>query len=376
MKKKILTLFGTRPEAIKFAPLIKELSVNDNFTVCVCITSQHKEMLRQVLDFFEIQVDYDLDVMRPNQDLASLTASIVSKLAPVLKACQPDMVIVQGDTTTAFVGALSAYYEKIPVAHLEAGLRSHQMYSPFPEEVNRKLVASMSSLHFAPTLQAAKNLQQESITENIYITGNTVVDALLIGLKILEEANVETILHFPFLDLSKRMILVTGHRRESFGEGFINICEALKTLALSYPDLQIVYPVHLNPNVKDPVYQLIGNIKNIHLIAPVPYEQMILLIKSCYLVLTDSGGVQEEAPSLGKPVVVMREVTERIEGVAAGTALLAGTKAERIIQYVSQLLDDEAKYQKMARSLNPYGDGSSSKQIVKIINNYFEDIPS
>lgn len=379
MKKlnyKIFIVFGTRPEAIKFAPLIKTLKNHSAFDVFVCITSQHKEMLQQVLAFFQIQPDYDLDVMRPNQDLATLTASILTKLAPVLKESRPDLVLVQGDTTTAFAGALSAYYEKIPVAHLEAGLRSHQMYSPFPEEINRKLVASMSSLHFAPTTQAAQHLQQEFITDHVFITGNTVVDALLMGLKILDESGIAARTHFPFLDLSRRIILVTGHRRESFGEGFEHICEALRTLALRYPGAQIVYPVHLNPNVQEPVHRLLGGVSNIHLIQPVSYEQMLLLLQSCYLVLTDSGGVQEEAPSLGKPVVVMRDVTERTEGVSAGTAVLAGTSTERIIHYITELMDDESCYERMSRSINPYGDGHSSTKIVQIIKDYFEHASS
>jgi UDP-N-acetylglucosamine 2-epimerase (non-hydrolysing) len=251
LKKKILVVFGTRPEAIKFAPVIKELQAYKNFEVVICITSQHKEMLQQVLVFFEIKIDYDLDLMMPNQNLATLTSSILSNLSPVFKECRPDLVIVQGDTTTAFATSLAAFYEKIPIAHLEAGLRSHQMYSPFPEEINRKLVASMSSLHFAPTEQAAHHLQQECISDQVFITGNTVVDALLMGLKILDQSGITTHMHFPFLDLSKRIILVTGHRRESFGPGFEHICEALRIIALRYPDVQILYPVHLNPNVKE-----------------------------------------------------------------------------------------------------------------------------
>jgi UDP-N-acetylglucosamine 2-epimerase (non-hydrolysing) len=376
LKKKILVVFGTRPEAIKFAPLINGLREQNDFEVIICITSQHKEMLQQVLYFFEIKVDYDLDLMMPNQDLATLTSAVLSNLSQVFKECRPDLVLVQGDTTTAFAASLAAFYEKIPVAHLEAGLRSHQMYSPFPEEINRKLIASMSSLHFAPTIQAAQHLQQEGITDKVVITGNTVVDALLMGLKILDQSGVTAQMHFPFLDMSKRIILVTGHRRESFGSGFEHICEALRILALRYPDAQILYPVHLNPNVQEPVHRLLGGIGNVHLIQPVSYEKMLLLLQCCYLVLTDSGGVQEEAPSLGKPVVVMRDVTERTEGISAGTALLAGTSTERIVHYVTELMDNSTNYQQMSRSINPYGDGNSSKKIVQIIKDYFEHASS
>jgi UDP-N-acetylglucosamine 2-epimerase (non-hydrolysing) len=376
LKKKILVVFGTRPEAIKFAPVIKELQGCKEFEVVICITSQHKEMLQQVLIFFEIKIDYDLDLMRPNQNLATLTSAVLSNLSPVLKESRPDLVIVQGDTTTAFAASLAAFYEKIPVAHLEAGLRSHKMYSPFPEEINRKLVASMSSLHFAPTIQAAQHLQQECITDQVFITGNTVVDALLMGLEILNQSGITAPMHFPFLDVSKRIILVTGHRRESFGAGFEHICEALRIIALRYSDVQILYPVHLNPNVKEPVHRLLGGIGNVHLIQPVSYDKMLLLLQSCYLVLTDSGGVQEEAPSLGKPVVVMRDVTERTEGISAGTAVLAGTSTDGIVHYVTELMDNSTYYQQMSRSINPYGDGSSSEKIVHIIKDYFEHASS
>jgi UDP-N-acetylglucosamine 2-epimerase (non-hydrolysing) len=372
MRKVILVIFGTRPEAIKFAPLIKELKYHPSLEVRVCITSQHKEMLQQVLAFFQIKPDYDLDVMKPNQDLCTLTTSILLNIGPVLKECRPDLVIVQGDTTTAFAGALAAYYEKIPVAHLEAGLRSYKMYSPFPEEVNRKLITSMSTLHFAPTEQSAINLSQEFITDQVFITGNTVVDALLTGLEIIDDIGTSIKTHFPFLDLSKKIVLVTGHRRESFGQGFEQICQALQILALKYPESQFVYPVHLNPNVQEPVQRLLGEITNIHLIQPVTYEHMLVLLKICYLVLTDSGGVQEEAPSLGKPVVVMRDVTERMEGVIAGTAVLAGTTSEKIVHHVSEIMDDPSCYGHMSMSNNPYGNGDASQKIVQIINNYFE----
>lgn len=342
------------------------------YNVRVCITSQHKEMLQQVLSFFQIEPDIDLDVMQPNQDLQTLTASIIARLSPVLKAEHPDLVLVQGDTTTAFAAALAAFYAKIPVGHLEAGLRSGDVYSPFPEEMNRKLAGALATLHFAPTFRALQNLKREGIEQHTYLTGNTVVDALFAGLKLLEQNKTELASAFPFLDSNRRMILVTGHRRESFGDGFTQICTALRTIALKYPDVEIVYPVHLNPNVQEPVYRLLGDVDRIHLLPPVSYEQMLYLLQHCYLVLTDSGGIQEEAPSLGKPVIVMRDVTERIEGVEAGTAVLAGTSAERIIAHASSLLESPSNYQQMARSVNPYGDGTTCRQIATIIEQFFQ----
>lgn len=373
MKKKILVVFGTRPEAIKFAPLIKRLHQQPTFELTVCITSQHKEMLQQVLSFFEIQADVDLDVMQPNQDLSKVTAVILSKLSPVIAAKKPDLVIVQGDTTTAFTGALAAYYQKIPVAHLEAGLRSNNMYSPFPEEINRKLIGSMAALHFVPTVQAGENLKKEHTTKHVYITGNTVIDALFTGLKIIKDKALEFRSRFPFCNSDKRVLLVTGHRRESFGDGFENICRAIKHISGRFPDLEIVYPVHLNPNVQEPVYRMLGSIENVHLIPPVSYEQMIWLLQQSYLVLTDSGGVQEEAPSLGKPVLVMRDVTERGEGILAGTAMLVGTSSEMIIEHTCRLLEDASTYERMSKSVNPYGDGTASEQIIDLLKNYFEN---
>jgi UDP-N-acetylglucosamine 2-epimerase (non-hydrolysing) len=371
MKKRILIVFGTRPEAIKFAPLIKALKLNNLYDVKICITSQHKEMLQQVLSFFQITADVDLDVMQTNQDLTSLTSSILIKLRDVIKSIQPNLVMVQGDTTTAFAAALAAYYHKIPVAHLEAGLRSHQIYSPFPEEINRKLVGTISTLHFAPTLHAKENLFQEHITENVFITGNTVVDALLMGLDILKTQKSDFSSLFPFYDKNKKMILVTGHRRESFGDGFQQICHAIKTIAIAFPDIQIIYPVHLNPNVQEPVRRLLSDVSIVHLISPLSYEQMIWLLQHCYLVLTDSGGVQEEAPSLGKPVLVMRDVTERMEGIEAGTAKLVGTNADNIIEQVKELLLNHETYHLMSKSVNPYGDGTASQQIIEQLNQYF-----
>lgn len=372
MKKTIFLIFGTRPEAIKFAPLVQELRSNTLYRVRVCITSQHKEMLQQVLSFFKIEPDIDLDVMQPNQDLQTLTATILARLSPVLQAERPDLVLVQGDTTTAFAAALAAFYAKIPIGHLEAGLRSGDVYSPFPEEMNRKLTGAMANLHFAPTPRALENLKREGIEQHTYLTGNTVVDALFAGLQLLEQNQTELAAAFPFLNSNRRMILVTGHRRESFGEGFTQICTALRTIALKYPDVEIVYPVHLNPHVQEPVYRLLGDVHRIHLLPPVSYEQMLYLLQHCYLVLTDSGGIQEEAPSLGKPVIVMRDVTERVEGVEAGTAVLAGTSAERIIAHASSLLENESTYQQMARSVNPYGDGTTCRQIATIIEQFFQ----
>lgn len=370
-RKKILVVFGTRPEAIKFAPLIKRLQQDPLFDVTVCITSQHKEMLQQVLSFFEIHADVDLDVMQPNQDLSTLTSVILSKLSPVIAEKRPDLVIVQGDTTTAFAGALAAFYQKIPVAHLEAGLRSDNIYSPFPEEINRKLIGSIAALHFVPTAQASENLKAEHITKNVYITGNTVIDALFTGLKIIEEKVPDFGDIFSFCNSGKRVLLVTGHRRESFGDGFENICRAIKHVADRFPDVQIVYPVHLNPNVQEPVYRMLGSIENVHLIPPVSYEQMIWLLQQSYLVLTDSGGVQEEAPSLGKPVLVMRDVTERGEGILAGTAMLVGTSSEMIIEHTCRLLEDADSYERMSKSVNPYGNGTASEQIADLLTRYF-----
>lgn len=373
MKKTILTTFGTRPEAIKFAPLIKVLGNKPDYEVKVCITSQHKEMLQQVLSFFDIKPDVDLDVMRPDQNLATLTSRILELLTPVIRHIKPDLVMVQGDTTTAFAAALAAYYEKVPVAHLEAGLRSGQLYAPFPEEVNRKLVGSIAGLHFAPTVKAQQNLFAENIREHVYVTGNTVIDALHMGLRLLDERKTDFSNIFSFIDPDKKIILVTGHRRESFGEGFAQICTALHRLATTFPHVQVVYPVHLNPRVQEPVYRMLKDIPNVFLMPPVNYEQMIWLMRRSYIVLTDSGGIQEEAPSLGKPVVVMREVTERVEGVEAGTAVLAGTDVEKITSITSELLTNEALYNKMASSINPYGNGTSSLQIAAILQQYFHE---
>lgn len=364
--RKVMLVFGTRPEAIKMAPLVEPL--RKDFDVKVCITAQHREMLDQVMQFFGLKADYDLDIMNPNQSLYELTANLIRGLESVIANFKPDLIFVQGDTTTAFVGALAGFYSKAKVAHLEAGLRSGNRYSPFPEEINRILIGKLADFHFAPTQRAKENLLKEGIGENIWVVGNTVIDALFLGLDIIRsEGEDRYYRYFDFLDFSKKIILVTGHRRESFGEPFRNICFALKEVADNFEDVEIVYPVHLNPNVRKPVYEILRDHPRIHLIDPLSYPYLIWLMSKSYLILTDSGGIQEEAPSLGKPVLVMREVTERIEGIEAGTAKLVGTKKESIVNSVSKLLEDLEEYAKMAQARNPYGDGKSAKRIARIL---------
>jgi len=357
MQKKILFIFGTRPEAIKMAPVIKEFKKEKSIDVKVCITAQHREMLDQVLNFFGIKPDYDLNLMKPNQSLFDITANSLKSLEKVLDKEKPDLIFVQGDTTTAFVGALAGFYKKMKVAHIEAGLRSHNKYSPFPEEINRVLVGHVADYHFAPTERAKENLYRENIKKNVYVVGNTVIDALFLGLNIIKKEGEEKFYkYFDFIDFSKKIILVTGHRRENFGKPFENICYALKEIA-KREDVEIVYPVHLNPNVKKPVNEILNGVRNIHLIEPLEYPYLIWLMSKSYLVLTDSGGIQEEAPSLGKPVLVMRDVTERTEGIEAGTAKLVGTSKETVINEISILLDNKKYYDKMAKAINPYGKG-------------------
>ncbi|WP_299455624.1 non-hydrolyzing UDP-N-acetylglucosamine 2-epimerase [uncultured Microscilla sp.] len=363
-----LFIFGTRPEAIKMAPLVKQFQKNDHFQAKVCVTAQHREMLDQVLDFFGIQPDYDLNLMQPNQTLFDITAKGLKALEAVLDDCQPDIVFVQGDTTTCFIGGLAAFYKKIKVAHIEAGLRSGNKYSPFPEEINRELTSKVADFHFAPTIKAVQNLALENISSNVHLVGNTVIDALLLGLDILKNDN-KIKDSFQNIDFNKRVILVTGHRRESFGKPFENIASAIKTLAESYRDIEVVYPVHLNPNVRQVVNKTLGDVPNIKLIEPLPYPKLIWLMNQSYLVLTDSGGIQEEAPALGKPVLVMREVTERTEGIDAGTAKLVGTSKEKIIAEASKLLDDAEAYALMSNSVNPYGDGTTSQKVSDILSN-------
>jgi UDP-N-acetylglucosamine 2-epimerase (non-hydrolysing) len=362
----VLVIFGTRPEAIKMAPLIKELQKRGKtFKVGICVTGQHREMLDQVLDFFSIKPDYDLNIMKPGQTLFGVTARILESIEPVIDDFKPDLILVQGDTTSAFVGALAGYYKQVEVGHLEAGLRSGNIYSPFPEEVNRLLVGRIAKYHFAPTKRATESLKREGIKNNVYLVGNTVTDALLLGLDILK--NDEAKYKVDNVDWTKKVILVTGHRRESFGEGFENMCRAIKRLALQNPDVEIVYPVHLNPNVQEPVKRTLGNVSNIHLIGPLDYPRLIWAMAKAYVVLTDSGGIQEEAPTLGKPVLVMREVTERQEGIDAGTAMLVGTNEDLIYEETQRLLDDRQAYAHMANAVNPYGDGTTSKQIAEIL---------
>jgi UDP-N-acetylglucosamine 2-epimerase (non-hydrolysing) len=368
MAHKLLFVFGTRPEAIKMAPLIAACKKDTSRWDCkICITAQHREMLDQVLDFFAIVPDYDLSLMKPNQTLYDITADGLKALGQVITTEQPDMVLVQGDTTTAFIGALAAFYQKIKVAHIEAGLRSGDKYSPFPEEINRKLVGSIADYHFAPTKRAADNLAKEQIADHVYTTGNTVIDALLWGVEIVRAGN-KYAAAFNYLKPGKKIILVTGHRRESFGKPFENICYSIKNIATKFSDsVQVVYPVHLNPNVQEPVNRILGGMENVHLVHPLDYPHLLWIMEKSHIVLTDSGGIQEEAPSLGKPVLVMREVTERTEGIDAGTAILVGTDPDVIEEKLSALLTNAELYNKMSKAVNPYGDGHAAENILKIL---------
>ncbi|MHC8315213.1 non-hydrolyzing UDP-N-acetylglucosamine 2-epimerase [Pseudomonas sp. LB3P31] len=365
---KTLCIFGTRPEAIKMAPLALALAADGRFEAKVCVTGQHREMLDQVLDLFEIQPDFDLDIMKSGQDLTDVTTAILQGLKTVFFEYRPDVVLVHGDTATTFAASLAAYYLQIPVAHVEAGLRTGNIYSPWPEEGNRKLTAALANLHFAPTENSKANLIRENVSsENILVTGNTVIDALL-DVTVRLEANTElrSLAAKPtaFLEITRKIILVTGHRRESFGDGFDRICHALIQIAKLHPDVDIVYPVHLNPNVREPVNRLLNDIGNIHLIEPLDYLPFVHLMTRAHIILTDSGGIQEEAPSLGKPVLVMRETTERPEAISAGTVKLVGTSTETIVCEINRLLIDTEAYQKMSYAHNPYGDGKASQRII------------
>lgn len=373
MRKQLLFIFGTRPEAIKMAPLIKEFRKHHHSEdIKVCVTAQHREMLDQVLSFFNIEPDYDLGLMTKNQSIFDITGNGLRALEPVMADCKPDIVFVQGDTTSTFIGALAAFYKKVKIVHIEAGLRSKEKYSPFPEELNRVLVGHMADYHFAPTETAASNLRDEGIIRNVWVVGNTGIDALLLGLDIIKTRNENTFSSFfNNVDFAKKLILVTGHRRESFGVPFENICDALKELTRRFQDIEIIYPVHLNPNVREPANRILRDVQNIHLVEPLEYPYLIWLLNKSYLVLTDSGGIQEEAPSLGKPVLVMREITERVEGIAAGTAKLVGTSKEKIVDEVSNLLNDRPQYEIMSKAVNPYGDGKASFEINAIINRLF-----
>lgn len=365
---KTLCVFGTRPEAIKMAPLALALAADERFEAKVCVTGQHREMLDQVLDLFEIQPDFDLNIMKPGQDLTDVTSAILQGMKGVFAEFKPDMVLVHGDTATTFAASLAAYYQQIPVAHVEAGLRTGNLYSPWPEEANRKLTGALANLHFAPTTNSQENLLKEGIaSDSIVVTGNTVIDALLDVVKRLDQDSAlyaKAAAPTAFLDSSRKLVLVTGHRRESFGGGFERICQALMEVAQQHPDVDIVYPVHLNPNVREPVNRLLTGIDNIHLIEPLDYLPFVHLMSRAHIILTDSGGIQEEAPSLGKPVLVMRDTTERPEAVAAGTVKLVGTETVNIVRELNHLLLDQQAYKAMSYAHNPYGDGQACKRIL------------
>jgi len=358
------------------AMLVKALAKESAFDSKVCVTAQHREMLDQVLELFEITPDYDLNIMKSGQDLYDITGGILFNIREVLTAFKPDIVLVHGDTTTTFVTSLAAFYEQIPVGHVEAGLRTGNLYSPWPEEANRKLTGCLAALHFAPTKLSRENLLKEGVSPNaITVTGNTVIDALQWVVAELEQSEEQMVTlagQFPFLDQKRRMILVTGHRRESFGSGFVDICKALKSTAIKYPDCQIVYPVHLNPNVQKPVNRLLADLENIYLIEPLDYLPFVYLMNQSYLIVTDSGGIQEEAPSLGKPVLVMRNTTERPEAVDAGTVKLVGTSVDKIVDGISALMNESSEYDKMSRSINPYGDGKACHRIIEELNSFLE----
>lgn len=372
-KKKVLTVFGTRPEAIKMAPLVHALANDERFESKCCVTAQHREMLDQVLELFGIIPDYDLNLMKTGQTLNDVTSRIIQELKPVLQEFNPDLVLVHGDTATTFAASLAAYYEQIQVGHVEAGLRTGNIYSPWPEEANRRLTGVLTKYHFAPTKTSKENLMRENFNaEDIFVTGNTVIDALLMVKDKIESnsnLNAELSSQFPFLDERKRLILVTGHRRESFGGGFERICEALVEIAEQHSDVQILYPMHLNPNVREPVNRLLNGVDNVILIEPQQYLQFIYLMNRAYIILTDSGGIQEEAPSLGKPVLVMRDTTERPEAVDAGTVKLVGTDKLKIVSEIKTLLSSSSAYKEMSYAHNPYGNGLSSKNILNIIIN-------
>ena len=371
LNKKVLVVFGTRPEAIKMAPVVRALSNDNRFESKVCVTAQHREMLDQVLDLFEITPDYDLNLMKAGQTLPEVTSGILLELTPVLKDFKPDVVLVHGDTATTFSASLAAYYEQIAVGHVEAGLRTGNIYSPWPEEGNRKLTGALTKYHFAPTDTSKANLLKEDYAEkSIFITGNTVIDALLMVKQQIEdntELSSTLAEQFSMLDESKKLILVTGHRRESFGGGFERICEALAQTAKNHPDCQILYPVHLNPNVQEPVNRILKSINNIYLVEPQQYLPFVYLMNRANIILTDSGGIQEEAPSLGKPVLVMRDTTERPEAVDAGTVKLVGTDVVKITTALNKLLENDIAYKEMSRAHNPYGDGKACQRICDIL---------
>ncbi len=377
MTIKTMLVFGTRPEAIKMAPLALRLIEDPRFDCSICVTGQHREMLDQVLRIFDLHADHDLAIMRPGQDLSDVVSAVLIGLRAVFAETRPDIVLVHGDTATTFAATLAAYYHRIPVGHVEAGLRTHNLYSPWPEEANRKLTGAIAKLHFAPTTSSAANLAREGVDPaDVVVTGNTVIDALL---QVVERLKGDPVLRrtieadLPQLPAGRRMILVTGHRRESFGSGFERICEALARIAARFPEVEIVYPVHLNPSVQEPVNRLLAGIPNIHLIKPQDYLPFVHLMDRAHIVLTDSGGVQEEAPSLGKPVLVMRDTTERPEAVSAGTVRLVGTDTDLIVAEVERLLTDEDQYARMSFAHNPYGDGAACSRIVERLSVWSED---
>ena len=380
--KKVLLVFGTRPEAIKMAPLVKKFQEDSEFQTIVCVTAQHREMLDQVLDIFDIKPDYDLNIMKQGQDLYDITSRVLLGLRDVLNETNPDVVLVHGDTTTSTAAALAAFYKQIPVAHVEAGLRTNNIYSPWPEEMNRRITGRIATYHLAPTELSRQNLLKENVdNQNIIITGNTVIDALLwVVNKIKSDANLADTLQINInnngydidrIEDKRKLVLITGHRRENFGEGFRNICNAIKTLSIKYPDVDFVYPMHLNPNVRKPIAEIFGNDKdksgNTFFIEPLDYLNFVFLMEKADIILTDSGGIQEEAPSLGKPVLVMRDNTERPEALEAGTVKLVGTDYDKIINEVSELLENEESYNKMSKAVNPYGNGSACKRIVNFM---------
>ncbi len=372
MTKKVLSVFGTRPEAIKMAPVVLALQNSECIESIVCVTAQHRQMLDQVLNLFQIRPDYDLDLMAPNQDLFDITSKVLLGLRNVLREAKPDIVLVHGDTTTCFAAGLAAFYENIKVGHIEAGLRTGNLRAPFPEEANRTLVGRITDFHFAPTALSKNNLLAEGVAEsNIIVTGNTVIDALLIVRDKVTNLPLQQWQHYfgeslyqTVTDPSRKLILITGHRRENFGQGFIDLCNAIKQLASNHPDWDLVYPVHLNPNVQKPVYQILDDLNNVFLIDPLDYQPFVWMMNQCDLILTDSGGIQEEGPSLGKPVLVMREVTERPEAIEAGTVLLVGTDKEKIVSGVENVLMDKIMYARMSKAHNPYGNGKACEKIV------------
>jgi len=371
----VLSVFGTRPEAIKMAPVVLALAADEQIDARVCVTAQHRQMLDQVLNLFSIEPDYDLDIMRADQDLYDLTARILVGMRDVLAECKPDLVLVHGDTTTCFAVSLAAFYQQIPVGHVEAGLRTGNMLAPFPEEANRSLVGRLASLHFAPTTLSRQNLLDEGLAdESITVTGNTVIDSLLWVSERLPEYPAQVwqdaigeVLYERLADASRQLILITGHRRENFGQGFIDLCSAIKKLAVAHPSWEFIYPVHLNPNVQKPVYEILSDVENVALIDPQDYLPFAWLMNRSSLILTDSGGIQEEAPSLGKPVLVMRDVTERPEAVDAGTVRLVGTDAAKIVANVEQVMLDQGVYEQMSKAHNPYGDGKAAGRILDAI---------